>query len=246
MSRSTHSEPQTLREHDVTHSPSTQNSSLSHATRFAHVVPHVATEFKFVSQPSSGPLPSSALQSANPPLHVGSHCPESQAVLEALSVTHARAQAPQFARSDAVSTQSEPHSVCSHSEPPPAPPTFSPPSPPSPPPVLPPVPPPVPVAPVPPPPRPDSVPPELPPVFAEPPEDAPLVPETPDAFPVPSSLPPESPSPQLSAESMPTEPIARRLNSLCMVTRNESNALAAKLPAWEVLAERFLRTTQAG
>src|SRR5687768_4276558 len=64
---------------------------------FAHEVPHVAGALKSVSQPSSAPVPSSALQSPKPRLHVGSQTPPSQAVAKVFALLQARPQALQCA-----------------------------------------------------------------------------------------------------------------------------------------------------
>ena len=66
-------------------------------SRLLHAVPHVSSSLKSVSQPSSGPLPSSALQSPKPELQVGAHVPPLQLVAEASALLHERPQVPQLA-----------------------------------------------------------------------------------------------------------------------------------------------------
>ncbi len=94
---------------NAVHTPLTQSLPAVHTTRLPQVVPQLASELRFVSQPSSV-VPLSTLQSAKPASHTGPHSPLEQDVLAtAASSRHARSQAPQCAVVVAVSTHCPPH-----------------------------------------------------------------------------------------------------------------------------------------
>jgi hypothetical protein len=80
----------------VEHAPAMHVSPDAHATVAPHARPQVAGESKFVSQPSSEPEPTSALQSPKLGLQVGAQAPVEQAVAEALALLQVRPQALQF------------------------------------------------------------------------------------------------------------------------------------------------------